>query len=294
MNLFASVLETIEKNQLPFVQAIKEFRTPFFDLWNHLFGFFDTIYFFLLLIPIVWVFIARPWGIKLTYLMSFSNLVNSWIKNIFQIPRPLVHDPSLGLVDLSTSYSFPSGAAQTAVILGFLIIWANPRSIWSWIIGVNFFIWMSFARVYLGVHYPLDLFAGWCVGAVILLFFFYVFPKVAHLAKDRLLLFAFVQIGLIVLLEIFFAESYLVKKILLFLSLSTGICLGMNYTEKTMYFIKSSFQKMIKLTVCLAGILLGFYIFTLSVFSLIGALFANLFMSLWLTLFHEKILKRFS
>lgn len=293
MNLFAGTLESIEKSQLPFVQALKAFRNPFFDLLNYFFSFFDTVYFVLLLIPIIWVFISRSWGIRLAYLLSFSSLVNESIKYIFQIPRPFIHDLSLGMLDLH-SYSFPSGAAQKAVILACLIIWARPKSIWAWILGINYFIWTSFARIYLGVHYPLDLLAGWCVGAVILLIFFYLFPKIVQLAKNRLLLFGLAQVALILLFKVFFSDFYNTKKTLMFLSLSSGICLGLHYCDKISYFTKTTSQKFIKLSVCLLGILISYFVFALPVFSLVSNTLPNLFMSLWLTLFHEKILKIFS
>jgi membrane-associated phospholipid phosphatase len=67
-----------------------------------------------------------------------------------------------------TSYSFPSGhsmaAAALATTVGFLL-W---RTRWRWPAVAAGLLWaggMGWARMYLGVHYPSDVLAGW-VGSV--------------------------------------------------------------------------------------------------------------------------------
>lgn len=288
MALFAASLESIEKSQLSFLYALKELRNPIFDSWNLFLNLFDTSYFVFLLIPVVWVFISRSWGIKLIYLLSFSNLVNETLKNIFQIPRPFTHDSSLGMLDLSSSYSLPSGAAQTAVILGFLIIWAKPKSPWAWILGINYFLWVSFSRMYLGVHYPLDILAGWCAGSIILIIFFNLFPKIGSFTSKHLRIVTLAQMAILLLLFYFFPD----RKLLQFFSLSMGICLGLILGEKKTYFTTTLFKKWIKLGVCFLGIFLGYFFLTLSYFQSLINILPNIFMALWLTLFHEKLLKR--
>ncbi|MCC3152094.1 phosphatase PAP2 family protein [Hymenobacter sp. BT770] len=67
-----------------------------------------------------------------------------------------------------TSYSFPSGhtmaAAALAAAVGFLL-W---RTRWRWpavAVGLLWAVGMGWSRMYLGVHYPSDVLAGW-VGSV--------------------------------------------------------------------------------------------------------------------------------
>jgi undecaprenyl-diphosphatase len=90
------------------------------------------------------------------------------LKELFLRPRPLVV-PHLVDVD---SLSFPSGhALNSAVIyltLGALLARAEARpSVRIYVIGVAIFLTMliGISRVYLGVHYPSDVLAGWCAGA---------------------------------------------------------------------------------------------------------------------------------
>jgi hypothetical protein len=60
-------------------------------------------------------------------------------------------------------------------LLGGLIIYTF-RKRWAWIVGLNYFFWISLSRLYLGVHFPTDILGGWVVGAFILALYIYVRP----------------------------------------------------------------------------------------------------------------------
>jgi undecaprenyl-diphosphatase len=89
------------------------------------------------------------------------------LKRVFERPRPSVVPP----LTFEVSYSFPSGhAMMSAVIyltLGALLAQLCPR--WRervyvvTVAGVLTLI-IGLTRLYLGVHYPSDVLAGWSVG----------------------------------------------------------------------------------------------------------------------------------
>lgn len=92
-------------------------------------------------------------------------LLNQGMKLAFARPRPTLWHPLIQ----ETSYGFPSGHALGALVLyGFLAyLWArryprNSRLVYSLIVIVIVLIGLS--RLYLGVHYPTDIVAGYIVG----------------------------------------------------------------------------------------------------------------------------------
>lgn len=114
--------------------------------------------------------ILRNWGAVLLVLSSLAGgaLLNNVLKGAFERPRPelVAH-----LVEVYTA-SLPSGhammSAVTYLTLGALLARVQPW--WPlkiYIIGAAtaLTVLVGFSRIYLGVHWPTDVLAGWCIGA---------------------------------------------------------------------------------------------------------------------------------
>src|SRR5258708_9835783 len=108
-------------------------------------------------------------AILLTLTMVGVTLLNWILKAVFQRPRPL---PFFGLTT-PTSYSFPSGHALAAFCFyGALpaLVTARLRSpllralVWAGAAVV--IVAVGFSRLYLGMHYPSDIVAGYATGFV--------------------------------------------------------------------------------------------------------------------------------
>jgi undecaprenyl-diphosphatase len=65
------------------------------------------------------------------------------------------------------SYSFPSGHAMGSATLGLALTVLCWPTRWRWpvlIVATAFVLLVGLSRIYLGVHYPSDILAGWCAA----------------------------------------------------------------------------------------------------------------------------------
>lgn len=89
-------------------------------------------------------------------------------KQVTARPRPPV---SRALIELPTSFSFPSGHTLAALLLWSVVglaVWRSttrPGLRWAAVgIGLALAVLTGFSRVYLGVHWPSDVLASWLLG----------------------------------------------------------------------------------------------------------------------------------
>lgn len=110
-------------------------------------------------------------GLPVSIAALIENPINSGLKRIFERPRP---DELMMLVH-EDSFSFPSGHSVASMVsyglLCYLIIkHVPPGALKKVATGLCIFLMIAvgLTRIYLGVHYPTDVLAGWCEGIVII------------------------------------------------------------------------------------------------------------------------------
>lgn len=116
----------------------------------------------------LWVDGKRAAALFVALAVPAGAALEGLLKLGFARPRP---DLVSHLVDVN-SYSFPSGHATMATIvyltLGVLLARAQTRrrmKVYVMLVAVALAVIVGISRVYLGVHWPTDVLAGWCVGA---------------------------------------------------------------------------------------------------------------------------------
>lgn len=99
-----------------------------------------------------------------------TNKINVFVKGLVGRERPMIN-PAID----ATGYSFPSGHAMLSVVTyGFAIYLLSKyakntkETFFIWVAGIALIITIGISRVVLSAHFPSDVFAGYCLGVVIL------------------------------------------------------------------------------------------------------------------------------
>lgn len=124
------------------------------------------------LIPLILLFIdpVKAFSFLVTALISFSIELPSYkiIKRCVKRYRP--YEAQIGIRNRITPndrFSLPSGHTAAAWVVAILLsqhvpILVVPLAVWAILVGVS--------RIYLGVHYPTDVLAGFILGSISALF----------------------------------------------------------------------------------------------------------------------------
>ncbi|RKZ34926.1 hypothetical protein DRQ19_00150 [bacterium] len=105
------------------------------------------------------------WALLLLVLFAVSDFVSSGLlKPFFARFRPCRTLPDVHLLAYcSKGFSFPSGHATNSSAIATFSFVLKRKTISVILIFVALLV--SFTRVYVGVHYPTDIFFGWAIGA---------------------------------------------------------------------------------------------------------------------------------
>jgi len=126
---------------------------------------------------LIWaIFLSKRRFISFSIL--FLTSITTWLvaytlKLLFQIPRPFVE---FGITPLAyeSGYSFPSEHASVFFAIAFATIFLDKK------VGralLFLAVLIALSRVVLGVHYPIDIIAGFLLGYVISFFYIKLFKK---------------------------------------------------------------------------------------------------------------------
>lgn len=99
----------------------------------------------------------------LVFTITLSDQISSFvIKPLFSRVRPcFVLDQVRLLIDQSRSPSFTSSHAANLAAMAMIFSWRYRKQMW---LPMGLALFISYSRIYVGVHYPSDILGGWIVG----------------------------------------------------------------------------------------------------------------------------------
>lgn len=153
--------------QAEIIKFIQSFNTPILDAFFIAITNLGSSVFYYLMIPVFYWSVNKKAGITLTASLLCSMYINVTIKEIVALARPIGYPGIRSLFVISAGgFSFPSGHAQgISTFWGVVMRWYHSRRVYS--LGTAVIILVSLSRLYLGVHWPIDVLAGIFLGLAI-------------------------------------------------------------------------------------------------------------------------------
>lgn len=257
---------------LEVVKSVQTIATPLLTTIMKGITFLGTEQAFLIILPLIYWIIDGAAGFKLSMLIFLSSYTNGLAKNILAQPRPFQLDPSVQFA-IEPSYGLPSGHAQGTITLACYAGFKLKR-FRAWFLLSLFVLIIGFSRIYLGVHFPTDVFGGWLLGILITLIWLFgekkFGPAIARWdIRLKIILIALTSF----IMNALFMEG--ISMSALFFGTSTGY---VTLTEKLTYDAKigTPAQKLLRLLLGL-GTLVGLYIGLKIVFPKEGSSVYSLF-----------------
>ena len=124
--------------------------------------------FFLIALPLTYWLWDRAKASRLVVLIAITAVINGWLKDYWQDPRPAPKywlDPRV-----AGSYGRPSGHAEVSFAMWMWIAYEIKRP-WAWAAATIIVAGVCMSRLYLGVHDVDDIVTGLALGVVGMGFF---------------------------------------------------------------------------------------------------------------------------
>jgi membrane-associated phospholipid phosphatase len=169
---------------LQIIRSIQQYHFPLLDAVMIVITAIGTEEFYMLFVCFLLWNGHHRLGVRLAVWLALAGSINADLKNVFGHPRPFELEPSVQLVRTS-GYGFPSGHAQAAMVVWGYLASHCSQTRYKWAAAAAILA-IGFSRIYLGVHFPTDVLAGWIIGFILL---------VSCLASEPLLIRLFQSFG---------------------------------------------------------------------------------------------------
>jgi undecaprenyl-diphosphatase len=146
----------------------------------------DLIYLMLFVFIFFWLrgsFETKKLILKAFIFTAITLSIGEILSLVFDTPRPFVIDVGQTLIEHSATGSFPSNHMGIFSAIAFSYYFSSRRDIGRFLIAVAWLV--AWSRVYVGVHFPIDMLGGFFIAWLVN----YSGLKVWNKYKDQIMMF---------------------------------------------------------------------------------------------------------
>lgn len=239
---------------------VQTIRSPFFDSFFSFVSFFGTMIFYMLFLPLLYWCFDKKYASRVFFLFIISSWLNTILKDLINHPRPYSLNETVK-IGKTGGPGLPSGhAQQSLVVWGSVSLWLRNRLITC--LAIFIILIIAFSRIYLGVHFPTDIFGGWFIASVILFVMWPLLDRVENFLSGINIIIRFVASAAVpALLSMIMTSKTSVMSMGAFSGFCAGIIIEMKYVS---FLPAENFKK--GLLRYLSGVLLLMLLFSMEKF----------------------------
>lgn len=148
---------------IQFIQSLQTLSPTLDSLMGYI-SFLGRIEFYLIVIPFIYWAISTQLGFRVLLVWLSTDFMGTSFKQLLHQPRPYWVGDVKALAE-ETSYGIPSThSSDSLAVWGYLAYKVNKA--WLWVVAILLVVLIGISRMYLGVHFPTDVLAGWLLGLV--------------------------------------------------------------------------------------------------------------------------------
>jgi membrane-associated phospholipid phosphatase len=169
---------------LDFIRTVQTAANPPLTLFMKLVTQLGAVPVYMALLSLIFWCIDEKRSFRLGLVVLISGWINLALKFLLNQPRPFweAYDPAIGFIHERFG-GLPSGHAQTSLVLWISIASWGTRT-WRYVPAGLLILLIGFSRIYLGVHFPTDVFAGWLIGGLICAAYFFLASRIEKVLEQ--------------------------------------------------------------------------------------------------------------